>query len=182
MIGGVTPWASGARCGCGPHRCREHLFARRLPTGYHAGVASAAEDAPLILFDGDCNLCNGAVQFVLRRDPNGRFRFASLQSVAGRAALAAAAPGAELPDSIVLLHGGRLRTRSTAALAIARGLRFPWPLVSVFWLVPYPLRDLVYDWIARHRHRWFGRRQECWVPTPALRARFLDAAERQPAP
>ncbi len=142
-------------------------------------MAPAAEDAPLILFDGDCNLCHGTVQFVLRRDPKGRFRFASLQSAAGRAALAAVGAPAALPDSIVLVHGGRLRTRSTAALAITRGLRAPWPLLSAFWLVPSPLRDLVYDWIARHRYRWFGKRDECWVPTPALRARFLDAGERQ---
>lgn len=143
-------------------------------------MAAAATEPPLILFDGDCNLCHGSVQFVLQRDPKARFRFASLQSAAGRAAIAAVAPGAELPDSIVLVHQGRLRTRSAAALAIARGLRFPWPLLSVFWLVPYPVRDLVYDWIAKNRYRWFGKRQECWVPTPALRARFLDAAERQP--
>jgi predicted DCC family thiol-disulfide oxidoreductase YuxK len=148
--------------------------------GYAIGVVSALENAPLILFDGDCNLCNSSVQFVLRRDPKARFRFASLQSAVGRARLAEAAPGVALPDSIVLLHRGRLRTRSSAALAIARGLCLPWPLLSVFWLVPYPLRDLVYDWVARNRHRWFGRREACWVPTPALRERFLDATERQP--
>jgi predicted DCC family thiol-disulfide oxidoreductase YuxK len=144
-------------------------------------VATAAEPPPLILFDGDCNLCHGAVQFVLRRDPKGRFRFASLQSAAGRAAIAAVAPGVVLPDSIVVVHGDRLRTKSAAALAIARGLRFPWPLAAVGWLLPAPLRDAVYDWVARHRYRWFGRRQQCWVPTPALRARFLDAAEREPS-
>lgn len=142
---------------------------------------AAADDDPLILFDGECNLCQGSVQFVLRRDPRGVFRFAALRSAAGRAALARVAPpGVELPDSIVLVHHGRLRTKSAAALAIARRLRFPWPLLTVFWLVPYPLRDLVYDWIARNRYRWFGRRDECWVPTAALRARFLDADERQP--
>jgi predicted DCC family thiol-disulfide oxidoreductase YuxK len=133
--------------------------------------------APLILFDGVCNLCNGAVQFVLRRDPRGHFRFASLQSAAGRAALAKVGALGTLPDSIVLLADGRVRVKSAAALAIARGLRFPWPLLTVFWLVPYPLRDLVYDWIAKNRYRWFGRRDECWVPTPELRARFLDAGE-----
>jgi predicted DCC family thiol-disulfide oxidoreductase YuxK len=134
--------------------------------------------APLILFDGDCNLCNGAVQFVIRRDPLEHFRFASLQSAAGRAALAAAGVTGSLPDSIVLVRDGKVATKSGAALAIARGLRLPWPLLTVFWLVPYPLRDLVYDWIARNRYRWFGKREECWVPTKELRERFLDAGER----
>jgi predicted DCC family thiol-disulfide oxidoreductase YuxK len=134
------------------------------------------DDAPLILFDGECNLCTGSVQFVLRRDPRARFRFAALQSAFAREALAAAGAPASLPDSIVLIHRGRVRTKSAAALAIARGLRWPWPLLSVFWLVPYPIRDWVYGVIARNRYRWWGRRQQCWVPTPALRARFLDTA------
>lgn len=136
-----------------------------------------ATAGPLILFDGDCNLCNGAVQFVIRRDPAARFSFASLQSEAGRRALAEAGQQ-DLPDSIVLVQGSRVRVKSAAALAIARGLRLPWPLLSVFWLVPYPLRDLVYDWVARNRYRWFGKRDSCWVPTPELRARFVDAPER----
>jgi predicted DCC family thiol-disulfide oxidoreductase YuxK len=137
-------------------------------------VPDLPTDAPLILFDGECNLCNGAVQFVLRRDPRARFRFAALQSAAARAALAAAGVLGALPDSIVLVHRGRVRVKSAAALAIARGLRFPWPLLTVFWLVPYPLRDLVYDWIARNRYRWFGKRDVCWVPTKELRARFVS--------
>ncbi|MFK7740566.1 MAG: thiol-disulfide oxidoreductase DCC family protein [Planctomycetota bacterium] len=139
-------------------------------------MTNPAVDAPLILFDGDCNMCNGAVQFVLRRDRKARFRFASLQSDAGRLALEQAGVG-ELPDSIVLIDG-RVRVKSAAALAIARGLKLPWPLLSVFWFVPYPLRDFIYDWIARNRYRWFGKREECWVPTPELRKRFLDAGER----
>lgn len=145
-------------------------------------MSALSQDVPLLLFDGDCNLCHGAVQFVLRRDRRERFRFASLQSAAGRAALAAAGVAGALPDSMVLLHRGRVRTKSGAALAIARLLPLPWPLASVAWLVPYPVRDLVYDWIARNRHRWFGRPAQCWVPTPALRARFLDADERRAAP
>ena len=141
-------------------------------------------DKPLILFDGDCNLCNGFVQFVIRRDPRARFRFAALRSAAAQAALDAAGVREELPDSIVLVDRGRVRVKSGAALAIARGLRLPWPLLSAFWVVPYPLRDWVYDWVARNRIRWFGRQETCWVPTPELRARFADLDERksQPAP
>ena len=131
-----------------------------------------------MLFDGDCNLCNGAVQFVLRRDPRAVFHFASLQSAVGRQLLASVGAKATLPDSIVLVANGCVTWKSTAALRIARRLRWPWPLLAVAFVVPRPLRDLVYDWIARHRYRWFGKRAQCLVPTPALRARFLDAAER----
>lgn len=131
-----------------------------------------------MLFDGDCNLCHGVVQFVLRRDRRARCQFAALQSAAAREALAAAGVEGPLPDSLVLVHRGRVQVKSAAALAIARHLRFPWPLLAGLWLLPSPLRDLVYDWIARHRHRWFGRRTGCWVPTPALQSRFRDAAER----
>lgn len=131
-----------------------------------------------MLFDGDCNLCNGAVQFVLRRDPRAVFHFASLQSAVGRQLLASVGAKATLPDSIVLVQDGAWALKSTAALRIARGLRWPWPLCAVFFVVPRPLRDLLYDWIARNRYRWFGKRESCLVPTPALRARFLDQAER----
>jgi len=142
-------------------------------------VSDLSQDAPLLLFDGECNLCHGSVQFVLKRDRAQRFRFAALASTAGRQALAAAGAVPPLPDSMVLLHRGRVHTRSGAALAVARLLPWPWPLWSVFWIVPYPLRDLLYAFVARNRYRWFGKRASCWVPTPALRARFLDAAERR---
>lgn len=131
-----------------------------------------------MLFDGDCNLCNRSIRFILRRDCRARFQFASLQSAASRQALAAAGAANPLPDSIALVRDGAISVKSTAALQIARGLRWPWPALAVFLLVPRPLRDLVYDWIARRRYRWFGRSAECLVPTPELRSRFLDAGER----
>ena len=77
------------------------------------------------------------------------------------------------------LHRGKVRTKSSAALAIARGIRWPWPLLAMLWVVPYPIRDCVYDWVARNRLKWVGKRDACWIPTPELRARFLDAAERE---
>lgn len=126
-----------------------------------------------MLFDGVCNLCNGAVQFVVKRDPRGRFRFAALQSKRAAAVLAAAGVETPLPDSMVLVQDGVVSVRSTAALRIAKQLRAPWPLLSVFLLVPRPLRDLVYSFVAARRYRWFGRRESCMVPTPELRARFL---------
>ncbi|HEV2984313.1 MAG TPA: thiol-disulfide oxidoreductase DCC family protein [Vicinamibacterales bacterium] len=126
----------------------------------------------VLLFDGVCTLCNGFVQFVIQRDPAGRFQFATLQSDAARRLLQAAPQ--PLPDTLVLVENGRVFLRSTAALRVARGLKFPWPLAFVLVVVPRPLRDWVYDILARNRYRWFGRRDVCMVPTPELRARFLS--------
>jgi predicted DCC family thiol-disulfide oxidoreductase YuxK len=129
-----------------------------------------AEPSPIIFFDGLCNLCNGFVQWVIRRDPAGRYRFASLQSEAAKRVL-----GDPVPlTSVVLWDGQTAWTRSDAALRILRGLGGIW---AIFWplaVVPRALRDGVYEWVARHRYRWFGQRSECLLPTPALRARFLD--------
>jgi predicted DCC family thiol-disulfide oxidoreductase YuxK len=127
-----------------------------------------------ILFDGVCNLCNGFVQFVIARDPNSRFQFAALQSHAARRLLGPPTPHAGALDTVVLIEDGRVFTRSAAALRIARGLTFPWPLAYAFLIVPRPLRDGVYGLVARYRYHWFGRRDVCMVPTAELRARFLN--------
>lgn len=124
----------------------------------------------VVLFDGVCNLCNGAVRFILARDPAGRFRFASLQSDAARRLLKGDGPA----ETIILIEAGKTYIKSTAVLRIARGLQFPWPLLYAFAAVPRTLRDPVYDWVAHHRYAWFGKRESCMVPTPELRARFLD--------
>ncbi len=129
-----------------------------------------------LLFDGVCNLCNGVVQFIIRHDQRGIFRFVALQSDLGQALLAAHGqplppPGG--PESVVLLEGGRLYSHSTAVLRIAGLLGGPWRLAAVGWLLPRPWRDALYRYVARHRYRWFGRREACWLPTPELRARFL---------
>jgi predicted DCC family thiol-disulfide oxidoreductase YuxK len=134
--------------------------------------------APVVLFDGVCNLCTGSVLFIIRRDPRGVFRFAALQSPAA-AALLKDAPvrSGPLPDSIVLVEGdgaARVSTQSTAALRIARRLRFPWPVLYALIVIPRPIRDWVYDFIAARRYRWFGKRDSCMMPTPELRARFLE--------
>jgi predicted DCC family thiol-disulfide oxidoreductase YuxK len=133
----------------------------------------------VILFDGVCNLCNGFVQFVIARDPSGRFRFGALQSEGAQRLLASTPHTGPVPDSIVLVDEGRVFTRSTAALRVARHLTFPWRLAYLFKFVPRPLRDGIYDWVASHRYGWFGRRDVCMVPTPELRVRFLsDSLER----
>ena len=126
---------------------------------------------PVVLFDGVCNLCNRAVQFIIRRDPAGTFHFASLQSDAARTLVG---PRATALDTFLLWEEGNVYDRSTAALRVARRLRGPVRLLTVFVVVPRPIRNAVYNLIARRRYQWFGRREECMVPTPELRARFLD--------
>ena len=127
-----------------------------------------------ILFDGVCNLCNGFVRFVIARDPAARFRFAALQSPAASALLREAGDAQPLPDSVVLVEDGRVYVRSAAALRIARGLRFPWPLAYAAIVVPRFIRDRIYDAVAANRYRWFGRRDVCMVPTPDLARRVLS--------
>jgi len=130
-----------------------------------------------ILFDGVCNLCNGFVQFIIRHDPQGRFRFAALQSEAARQLLAShGLPATALPaepESVLLLSQGRLYSHSTAVLRIARGLGGGWQLTGLGWVLPRALRDALYCWVARNRYRWFGRQESCMLPTPELKARFL---------
>jgi predicted DCC family thiol-disulfide oxidoreductase YuxK len=127
-----------------------------------------------ILFDGVCNLCNGFVQFAIARDPSARFRFAALGSGPAQALLKEAGVTGPLPDSVVLVEDGRVFVRSAAALRVARGLTFPWPLAYGLVVVPRGIRDFVYDLIAARRYRWFGRRETCMVPTPDLARRFLN--------
>lgn len=132
-----------------------------------------SQSNPIILFDGVCNLCSTVVRWVIARDKRAVFRFASLQSDAGRAALAAAG-GPELPDSVVLIQSGRVLVSSDAAIGIAAGLGFPWSLARAGLVVPRGVRDVMYRWVARNRYRWFGKQETCMVPTAALRERFLD--------
>lgn len=132
-----------------------------------------APETALVLFDGVCNFCQGSVQFILLRDPKGRFRFASLQSDEGRRRLAEHGLPTESLTSLVLIEGGKAYRRSTAALRIARHLSGAWPLAAAFLIIPRPLRDLVYDFIARNRYRWFGKTETCMLPRPEWRERFL---------
>ena len=132
------------------------------------------ETRAIVLFDGVCNLCNGAVRFIAANDPAGRFAFLQLQSPRAQALLGERAGDPREPDSIVLYDYGRLYERSDAALHIALGLRAPWPLGFAAILIPRGVRDAIYRWVARNRYRWFGRTDVCGIPPPGLRERFLD--------
>jgi predicted DCC family thiol-disulfide oxidoreductase YuxK len=130
-------------------------------------------DTPILLFDGVCNLCSRAVQFVIRHDPEGRFRFAALQSETGRRLLVENGLPADTLDTFVLVEGPRCFTRSDAAIEIARRLSVGWRWLRLVAVVPRPLRDRLYGIVVRNRYRWFGRRESCLVPTPELTRRFL---------
>ena len=138
------------------------------------GTASEvmSHNHPVILFDGVCNLCNASVMFIIKRDPEGKFRFSSLQSDYSRDLVGSTSLSM---DTILLFEGGVIYKESTAALRIAKQLRGGWKLLCGLIVLPKFLRDAVYRLIARNRYRWFGKRSECMVPTPELRARFLDS-------
>ena len=129
----------------------------------------------IVLFDGVCNLCNGVVRFILRRDPRKTFRFASLQSPVGQQLARDHGIDAANLGTIVLIESDRAYTKSTAALRIARRLAGPVRAMGIFLMIPAAIRDSVYDFVARRRYSWFGRKDACPLPDPALRDRFLDA-------
>ena len=127
----------------------------------------------LVLFDGVCHVCNGTVSFVLKRDPEGRFAFAPLQSELGRGVLRHFGLPEDRLETMVLVEGDECVLRSTAVLRIARGLRTPWSLLYALVVVPRVLRDWGYGVLAARRYRWFGKRHACAVPAPQHRDRFL---------
>lgn len=130
-------------------------------------------DHPIVLFDGVCNFCNASVNFILQRDPKGVFRFAPLQSGTAKPFLEKYRLPKDDLNTMVLVEGDKVYTRSTAGLRIARRLRWPWPILSVFLVVPSLLRDFVYKIIAKNRYRWFGKKDACMIPAPEWKARFL---------
>jgi predicted DCC family thiol-disulfide oxidoreductase YuxK len=129
---------------------------------------------PVILFDGVCNFCNGAINFVLKQDKKSVFRFAPLQSEAGRRLLQQYNLPTEEFESFVLIDQGKVYKKSNAALRVMNKLPWYWKESQIFRLIPTIFRDAIYDFIARNRYKWFGKKDQCMVPTPEMRSRFLD--------
>lgn len=128
---------------------------------------------PIILFDGVCNLCNGFVQFLIKRDPHAHFRFAALQSEMGQALLKKHGMSTDEIDTVVMLENDQLYIRSEVGLRIASQMNGLWPIFSILRILPLWFRDPIYDFIAARRYRWFGEKDQCMIPTPALKSRFL---------
>ncbi len=129
---------------------------------------------PTLIFDGVCHLCNQSIDFVIRKDRKGQFRYTANQMEAGKRILISHGVDPEDVQTVYLLQDGKLYTKSTAALRIARMLGFPWSLFYALIIIPAPLRDLIYNWVARNRYRWFGKKESCRLPSPEERALFLD--------
>jgi predicted DCC family thiol-disulfide oxidoreductase YuxK len=127
----------------------------------------------LILFDGVCNLCNSSVDFIVRHDKKGVFKFASLQSDLGQEVMKKFNLPMQKYDSVLLIRQNKVFKKSTAALEIARQLKGFWFLLYGFMIIPAFIRNLAYDLIAQNRYRWFGKKETCRLPTTEERGRFL---------
>jgi predicted DCC family thiol-disulfide oxidoreductase YuxK len=128
----------------------------------------------IVYFDGVCNLCNAVVLFILKYDPNGKFKFCTLQSPQGKKTLEENRLSSESPDTFLLSENGKLYTRSAAALRVMKELSGGWPLLYGLIIVPAFLRDFVYRMVSKNRYRWFGKKATCMVPTPEIKSRFIS--------
>ena len=130
-------------------------------------------DHPVILFDGVCNFCDAMVNFVIKQDEKGVFRFAPLQSEAGQKLLQQYNLSTKDFDSFVLIDGGKVYKKSSASLKVMNRLPWIWKPAQIFWIIPAAFRNAIYDFVARNRYKWFGKKEQCMIPTPELRKRFL---------
>ena len=137
--------------------------------------AEIPDEEPIVLFDGVCNLCSGLVQFLVPRDPDGKFHFASLQSDVGQELLAEHGLPTDRLESIVVIEGDDCYVKSDAVLRIAAHLGGVYALLPPFRALPRGLRDRAYDLVARRRYRWFGRKDQCMMPSGDVRSRFLES-------
>lgn len=126
----------------------------------------------IILFDGDCNFCDASVQFIIKRDPQALFKFASLQSKSGFSLLEQYNIPTDI-DSFLFIEDGKWYTQSTAALKVSKNLNGCWKLLYPLIIIPRPFRDFFYNMMAKNRYKWFGKKDHCTLPTPDMKKRFL---------
>jgi len=128
---------------------------------------------PLLFFDGVCNLCNSSVQTIIKKDPHQKFKFASIQSDAAKEILLQFDNFNSDIDSIILINKNKIYYKSSAILRVCEILGGVYSFLIIFWLVPKPIRDWMYDFVAKNRYRWFGKRESCMLPSDDLKERFL---------
>jgi predicted DCC family thiol-disulfide oxidoreductase YuxK len=132
------------------------------------------KDKKIILFDGVCNLCNASVQFVIQHDKKDIFRFVALQSDLGKKIIKHIGIDSKNIDSIVLYEPGvAYYYKSTAAIEIAKYLGGFFHYGTVFKIIPAGIRNILYDYIAKNRYRWYGKQEQCLIPTDELKSKFL---------
>lgn len=137
-------------------------------------IKELPENKKLILFDGVCNLCNASVQYVIKRDKKNLFMFAALQSDIGEQIINHYNIDTSKTDSILLYSkDDGIKIKSSAAIHIAKSLGFPRNLMAIFFIIPIPVRNWVYDYVAKNRYKWYGKQDSCWIPTPDLQAKFI---------
>ena len=136
-------------------------------------IFEQSQDKSILLFDGVCNLCSFFVNFTIKRDRKKELLFASLQSETGKKLL----QKFDLPTSdfhsLILINNDEYYTRSTAALKVVKGFRGLWPVFYIFIIIPKPIRDFCYDFIAKNRYRWFGKKEQCYLPAADIEGRFF---------
>lgn len=138
-------------------------------------IQDLTKDKKIILFDGVCNLCDASIQYVIKHDKDDVFRFVALQSELGQKLLKHIGINPIHIDSIVLYEPGiAYYYKSTAALQIAKGLKGIFTVATVFQILPTGFRDLIYEYVAKNRYQWYGKKESCLVPTPALKSKFLE--------
>jgi len=137
------------------------------------------ENNPIIFFDGECNFCNKSVQFVIRRDKKNKFLFSSLQENYAKETLKSFQITNKDLNTSYLYHNQTLYTKSSCALHIAKQLSGLWPLLYVFIIIPKPIRDKVYSYIAKNRYRWLGKKDNCIVPSQEMKVRFITNTQKQ---
>lgn len=137
-------------------------------------MSDLAEKSNIVLFDGVCNFCNSSVNRIIKNDSKNLFKFAPLQSETGKKLLEKYHIDPVKTDSIILIENEKAYVRSTAILKIFRKLKGLYPLTYGFIIVPAFLRNLVYDWIAKNRYKWWGKKETCMVPTANVRSKFIE--------
>ena len=131
-------------------------------------------DKPVIIFDGVCNFCNALINFIIKQDKKNIFLFAALQSESGKKLMEQYQINWQRTDSFILIEKGKAYMKSNAALRLYNKLPWYWKWTQIFWIFPKFIRNAVYNFIAKHRYKWFGKRDECMMPTPELKERFLE--------
>jgi len=128
---------------------------------------------PLVLFDGVCNLCNSSVQLIIKNDVKNTFMFSTLQNSLTINYLASKDSKHNEIDSIILITPSKIYTKSSAVLTISKHLKGLYPLLYVFYIIPKPIRDFIYDFIAKNRYKWLGKKDHCMIPSENLKNKFL---------